>query len=402
MRPATSVRVFKWVALLALAASSSGCTVLNGWLPGSGPLRDEITNPKVADRFNEQTSEPVRILDVNLETVTALTQALKRSEFSSAFPAVASRANVVGPGDVLEVNIWEATPATLFGTSSGASVSVVNSTASKATTLPDQMVSMDGTISIPFAGAIKVGGSTPEEIARRVVLALQGKANYPQVLVRVSRNATSVATIVGEVNNTQLIPLSAKGERLLDAIAASGGVKQPVNKISIQLARDGKSHSMPLEALIRDPKQNIPLAPNDVITAYFQPLSFTALGATGQNQEVTFESQGISLVQALARVGGLQDNRADAKGVFIFRFEEPGVVGVAPSVGPTQGVSRVPVVYRADLTRGATFLLAQSFPIKDKDVLYVSNASSVELQKFLGILVASVYPIVNIGNVLGR
>jgi polysaccharide export outer membrane protein len=287
----------------------------------------------------------------------------------------------------------------LFGTPSGGSLSIVSGSSSRATTLPEQMVSIDGTISIPFVGTLPVAGKTTQVIANEITNALKGKANFPQVLVRMTRNTTSMVTVVGEVNTSQLIPLSPKQEKLLDAIAASGGVKQPINKITIQLARNGTVHSMPLETVIKDPKQNIPLSSGDVITAYFQPFSFTALGATGQNQEITFEAQGISLVQALARVGGVQDNRADARGVFIFRFEEPDFVPEEAKKGIRTADNKIPVIYRMNLTDGTAFLTAQNFPIKNRDVLYVSNASSVELQKFLNILVSAVYPIVNVGNI---
>jgi polysaccharide export outer membrane protein len=194
--------------------------------------------------------------------------------------------------------------------------------------------------------------------------------------------------------------LTPRQEKLLDAIAAAGGVKQAINKITIQLARNGVVHSMPLESVIKDPSQNISLAAGDVITAYFQPYSFTALGATGQNQEVAFEGQGISLVQALARVGGLQDNRADAKGVFVFRFEDPDAVPEQARGGIRTEDNKVPVIYRMNLAQGSAFLTAQTFPMKNKDVVYVSNASSVELQKFLNILVSGIYPVVNVNNIL--
>ena len=122
------------------------------------------------------------------------------------------------------------------------------------------------------------------------------------------------------------MPLTAKGERLLDALAAAGGVRQPVNKMTLQVSRSGQVQAMALDAIIRDPKQNIVLQPGDVITSFFQPLSFTVLGATGKNEEINFEAQGISIAQALARAGGLQDVRADARGVFLFRFESPDVL----------------------------------------------------------------------------
>lgn len=394
------------ITLIAIAAGLSlglgGCSLFNTWLPGSGAIRGDITAADANSISSDPNAPTVQLVEINESALRQINQSQKRSEFAKLFAQAPANLNVVGPGDVLEVNIWEASPAMLFGSSSSASLSIVNASSSKATTLPDQMVNLDGTISIPFAGTIKASGKTTQAISKEITTALQGKANFPQVLVRMTRNTTSAITVVGEVTNSQLIPLTPKQEKLLDAIAAAGGVKQPINKITIQLARNGQVHSMPLESVIKDPKQNIPLASGDVITAYFQPFSFTALGATGQNQEITFEAQGISLVQALGRVGGVQDNRADARGVFIFRFEEPEAVLEQQRDGIRTADNKVPVIYRMNLTDGSAFLTAQNFPIKNKDVLYVSNASSVELQKFLNILVSAVYPIVNVGNIGGK
>ena len=150
-----------------------------------------------------------------------------------------------------------------------------------------------------------------------IVKRLTGKAHQPQVLVRVIKNNTSNVTVVGEVNNSTLLPLTPKGERLLDALAAGGGVKQPINRVAVQISRDNVTATMPLDLVIRDPRQNILLKPGDVVTALFQPQSFSVLGATGKNEEIPFEAQGISLAQALARSGGLNDSRADARGVFL-------------------------------------------------------------------------------------
>ena len=87
----------------------------------------------------------------------------------------------------------------------------------------------------------------------------------------------------------------------------------------------------------------------DVVTALFQPLSFTVLGATGKNEEINFEAQGITLAQALARAGGLQDSRSDAKGVFIFRFEPANALKWPKQPAATTPEGKVPVIYRIDL-----------------------------------------------------
>ena len=149
---------------------------------------------------------------------------------------------------------------------------------------------------------------------------------------------------------------------------------------------------MPLETIIRDPNQNVPLQPGDVITAYFQPLSFIALGATGKNDAVNYEAQGISLAQALARAGGLQDARSDARGVFIFRFEPKDALPWPRQPVETTPDGKVPVIYRIDLKDPKSFLVSQSFPISKKDVLYISNTSVAELQKFLNLLGSLIGP----------
>jgi len=155
---------------------------------------------------------------------------------------------------------------------------------------------------------------------------------------------------------------------------------------------------LPLETIIRDPKQNIVLNPGDVVTSIFQPNSFTVLGATGKNEEMNFEAQGISLAQALARTGGLDDNRADARGVFIFRFESPTAMDLAGKTVKMTPEGKIPVIYRLNLKDPATFFVAQSFPIQNKDVMYVSNAPAAELQKFLNIIVSTIYPIANVAS----
>jgi polysaccharide export outer membrane protein len=150
-------------------------------------------------------------------------------------------------------------------------------------------------------------------------------------------------------------------------------------------------HALPLDSVIRDPRENIPLQPGDVVTALYQSYHFTALGATGKSDEINFEAQGISLAQALARAGGVIDDRANAEGVFIFRFESGGASGPVSTTGTTS--EKRPVIYRVNLRDPRTFFVAQNFPMEDNDVLYVANSAGAELQKFLNLLLSTVYPI---------
>jgi polysaccharide export outer membrane protein len=238
---------------------------------------------------------------------------------------------------------------------------------------------------------------TTQQVEADIVKRLAGKANQPQVLVRVIKNNTSNVTVVGEVNTSTRMPLTPKGERLLDALAAGSGVKHPIDRTAIQLSRDDVTVTMSLDAVIRDPRQNIPLKPGDVVAALFQPQSFSVLGATGKNEEIAFEAQGISLVQALARSGGLNDNRADARGVFVFRFEDAKLLEAKEAAAQASN-GTVPVVYQIDLRDPASFFVTQNFPVQNHDVIYVSNSPSAEFEKFLRLLVSVAVPSLSINR----
>ena len=379
---------FKNLFLLSGVVSAlllGGCTSTSSFLSSSGPTTSGVNDSK---QVNENNA--IQIVDVHDHVARRLVDANKQAKFSEAFSAKTSSNHFVGAGDALEVSIWEAPPATLFG--SGLSDSKAGTSTSRVSTFPEQVVQSNGMINIPFAGQITAAGKSLQDIENEIIKRLHGKANQPQVLVRLTRNTSANVTVVGEVTNSARMPLSPRGERLLDALAAAGGVRQPVNKMTMQVTRGDVVRSMPLERVILDPKQNIVLQPGDVITAMYQPLSFTVLGATGKNEEQNFEAQGISLAQALARAGGLQDARADAQGVFIFRFEDQDAVEwkSKPNITPD---GKVPVIYRVDLKNPATFFVAQSFPIRNKDVLYVSNAPAAEMQKFLNIVTSSIFTV---------
>lgn len=381
----------KIVNFAAIALLYSGCVSSPTWIASSGPDSKQINDINAVNENNR-----IQIKDVDDKVARELLSHEGKKLFSELYTSPEKSSYVIGSGDVLEVSIWEAPPATLFGSGG---IDTKSSTAPHPTAFPEQMVSSEGTISIPFAGKIDAAGKTPSQIEAQITKRLKDKANQPQVLVRITRNTTANVTVVGEVTSSARVPLTARGERLLDVLATAGGVKQPVNKMTLQITRGDQVHSMPMEKIISDPKQNIRLMPGDVVTAMYQPLSFTVLGATGKNEEQNFEAQGITLAQALARSGGLQDARADAQGVFIFRFEDPDALNwiSKPNLTPD---GKVPVIYRVDLKNPATFFVAQSFPMKNKDVMYVSNAPAAELQKFLNILTSVVYTIatpVNLG-----
>jgi polysaccharide export outer membrane protein len=385
------INVRKLNGLFLAAVTLSGC----GMFGASGPTAGGV----LAARGQQIEHADIKVIDVDATVAQHILATTRRSLFSEAFGEGAAVNTVVGRGDALDISLWEAPPAVLFGSIMADPRSAVSSAlpVGRNVDLPAQVVESNGRITVPFAGSIQAEGRTTEQIQRDIVDRLTGKAHMPQAIVRLTHNVSANVTVVGDVTNSARVPLTARGERLLDVVAAAGGVKQSVAKTSIQLTRGGSVLTVPMEQIIRDPAQNIILRPNDVVTALYQPYSFTALGAVKNNAEIQFEATGLTLSQALGRIGGLDDNRANVRGAFIFRFEDPAALPDDIRAGARVASNgRVPVIYRIDLHNPATFFAAQTFPVRDKDIIYVSTALGADFQKFMNIVSSIAFSVIGI------
>ena len=372
------------MSILAMTILLSGCQTLTKWQPSSGPTK------KVIENQIDTENSGLTIIDIDNRIAFLTSQSIPVRRFSDFYKSSSTFNNTISAGDVVDVSIWEAPPALLFGTASDIS----GLSGSKEVKLPEQMVDNKGQITIPFVGKISVSGKTPEQVQAMIVKGLTKKANNPSAVVRIAKNNSADVTIVGEVTNSTRMPLTGKAERILDALAAAGGTKHPSSRISVQLNRRGQSVEMPFDAIIKDPRQNVILQKGDVVSVNYQTKSFTVLGAIAKNTEIDFEAGGISLMQALARSGGLDDNRADARGVFIFRQESANILTPEQRAAlpmQLQYASEVPVIYRLNLKEPINYIVAQNFAIKDKDLIYVSNAPGVEFRKFISLVAQGMY-----------
>lgn len=371
---------------------AGGCEA-TGLSTSVGPSRNAVLKPNASQRI-----PGVQIIPVTNEVARRLSTETASPGFAEAIGDAERIGTTAGVGDSLEVTIWEAPPAVLFGAGSFNTRIDSSIQGSRPGTLPETVVGPSGTITVPFAGQVPASGRTLRQIEQTIVARLRGKANQPQVIVRLARNATANVSVVGEVATSGRIPLTPRGERLLDVIAQAGGTKQAVDRMTVQVTRGDTSVTMPLEAVVRDSRHNIILARDDIITALYQPNSFTVLGAAGKNEEVRFEGVGLTLSQALGRVGGLVDNRADPKGVFLFRWESPPRVRALVNPQTLLPDGPVPVIYQVDLKRPETLFAAQNFAMKNGDVVFISNSPSSDFQRFVNILASSVLPALSVAN----
>ena len=188
-------------------------------------------------------------------------------------------------------------------------------------TLPNQSVDTNGNITVPYAGAIRPKGRTVVQVQQAIVNALKNRALEPQAVVALVEQRASSISVLGEVDTPSRFPASASGERLLDAITRAGGPKNPGYDTWVMLERDGRQATAPFGRSSIEPANNIYVRPQDTIYVFTQPQTFVAFGASGQQGQFPFGAWRLSLAEAVAKAGGLNDNLADPASVFVYRGE---------------------------------------------------------------------------------
>jgi polysaccharide export outer membrane protein len=370
------LRFLALICVLALA----GCSAI----PSQGPSASDIASERSAP---VQRFELVD-LDMNVAKALVARRADKTiASFGDYRPSTQLR---IGIGDEVAVTIWEAAAGGLF---SAPLVTDKFTTGSKSATIPPQVVDRDGVITVPYAGPVHVAGHTPREVQAAVEQALEGKAIQPQVLVSVTRSPSNTASVLGEVVVGARVPLSTNGDRILDVLALAGGVKAPVNESFVELTRGDRTARVALTRVVNDHREDIYVRPGDVLTVIRDPQTFIAYGATGRNAEIPFDADGINLSQAVAKAAGLQDSRSDPSGVFVFRFEPESVARrLRPNSPLIQPGKLTPFVYQLNLRDPNSMFVAQTFPIFNRDVVYVSNAPLTDIQKVMEVFNLAVTP----------
>ena len=284
------------------------------------------------------------------------------------------RGQPLGIGDVIDIRIMEAGDNGLFA-----------NTQTRGAQFQAQ-VDESGHIFVPYVGRMRAAGRSSEALRAAIQDALSDKAIQPQVLLGVTGNQANAAVVVGDVLKPGRYPLNVGGTRLLDMVALAGGSRFTTYETTVTLKRRAETASILMEDLVLVPDNNVYLVPDDEILLTFAPQTYTLLGAVNRPSEIKFETKTVTLAEAVARGGGLNTYLADPSGVFVFRFEEPHLVRqIRPDFVP-KGPGKVPVVYRLNLKEPKGLFIARTMWLRDKDIVYVANAPSVEFAKFLDIV----------------
>ncbi|MBE7620705.1 polysaccharide export protein [Gluconacetobacter entanii] len=378
----------------ALAVSVLSAVLLAGCdtLPDSGPTESGV---KSAQSNPKKNTIGYGIVQVSPDLITLL-----NSESPPLFsnieqsPAMSHyNSDRAGPGDTLEIDVYEMGDSLYVSRPSSANASEV----AKRSNFSAIVVNGDGTIDMPYIGHIRVENLTSDEIADKIRAGMKTQSQAPQVMVRISKNLANSIIIFGDIRRSGRLPLSLHEERLVDVIALSGGGLHPSEDTMVQLTRHGQIAEGPLKLIEDDPAQNIMMEAGDRLQLIYEPRTFTVFGAAGKPTETAFSKSSVNLAEALARVGGPADSRADPNAIFVFRYESSDIAErLGLPVSPDSKTT--PIVYQLDMMNPASFFLAEHFVMKNKDTIFIANAKSNKVSKVFNLINTLIAPGMSAGR----
>ena len=354
--------VFRWARPIAAVAALAVITSCG--LPQVGPNKRQIYKGSV------QQEGDAFIVSVN-DRVTRATAVTPILGFSQAFlNAGQLGSDTIRPGDVLGITIYENVDDPLLGVEGA-----------PATVLEEVQVDGSGFIFIPYAGRIKAAGNTPDAIRRIITNKLGEQTPDPQVEVRRAAGDGSTVSLIGSIGAQGVYPIERPTRTLGTMLARAGGVTIAPELAQVTVVRGNVHDKIWFQDLYNNPKLDIALRGGDKILVEEDTRSFTALGATGGQAQVPFESQNLSALEGIAQVGGLNAATADPTGVFVFRNEPQEIAEQVLGRNDLDGVQRM--VYVLDLTQPNGMFMARDFVIRDRDTLYVTEAPFTQWSKVI-------------------
>ncbi|HSF64998.1 MAG TPA: polysaccharide biosynthesis/export family protein [Paracoccaceae bacterium] len=306
-------------------------------------------DPEAVNGAAQALGTEVTVVQLTADTIGQYGGAPRHVGGRTTLPPAGAWTYRVGRGDILDIVVWSHPELTM---PAGEGRSPQES---------GQRVQADGTFFYPYVGQVPAEGLTPEAIREGLTQRLADYIADPQIEVKVVGYNAQAVSVTGEVARPSRMPLTAQPLTLLDAVDAAGGLSEEADATRVTVRRDGRLYTVDLQSFLSDGigANNPVLLNGDVVNIpRLERKEAYLLGQIVKPSTIDLTTESQTLTQALTRVGGLRENDADARGVFVFRNTGGKAI----------------TVHQLDASNPVAFLIGTRFYLQPQDVVYVTTA----------------------------
>lgn len=280
------------------------------------------------------------------------------------------KSNVIRPGDLIDLVIWD-----------NQESSLLTSATDKNVQMTGLRVAPSGTIFVPYINEVPVGGATPERAREMIEERLEIVVPDAQVQLSLQAGPDNSVDAVRGFASPGTYPMPSRDYSLLSLFSAAGGISSNLENPLVRLVRDERSYEIRADTLFQRPSANVVLRGGDQIIVEEDSRYFVALGATGSETIVPFSQEHITAIEALAILGGINDSRANPKGILILR-EYSAKQLRNDGTGP----DKKQVVFTIDLTSAEDIFAARKFQINPGDLVLATESPVGTARTIFGLI----------------
>ena len=351
-------RMFRLFGVSLLVFFLSGCASV---LSGTGPYKSDIQSSA------ETADLPYKLIDLSADTIGSYARRPQVEPVSDVSSVASTTAIRLVAGDMVKIMISDSAEEAVFAP-----------LAAGGTTFDNVRVAPDGTISLPYVGVIKVGGLTLRQVDDAIRNKLKGNAaTDPQVHTEMTGDLSGSVLVAGAVNAPGRFSSLQGPLTILDVVNMAGGPTTEPHLVNVVVRTGKEVYTINYNDVLSG--RNRPVAPRSEVILERDRQRFVAMGAVRTPGLMEFPSPEPSLLDALGAVGGLDETKADPRGVFIFRVN----VHSLPGEPETE-------VFQLDMRKPESIFLARAFQVMPEDAIYVTNAAVYEWQKIITPIVQTI------------
>lgn len=277
----------------------------------------------------------------------------------------------IGIGDTIGVYVYDH-PELVFSTTPATTIADPASVSPA----PGFIVSSTGMLNFPYAGPIKAQGMTIQELGDTLTSRLGRVFKNPQLQVRIEAFRSKRAYVEGEVRNPGLQVITDIPMTLPEAINRAGGIMSTGDRSNVTLTRKGVTTSIDLMRMARagvDPSRVMVQNGDIIFVRNRDERKVIVMGEVLAPQALLMRNGYLSLNDALAEVSGVNLNTANPRQIYVIRNQPQG--------GYT--------IYHLDAKTATALAVADGFPLKPKDVIYVDPVPLVVWNRVINLILPS-------------